>query len=165
MGSRNYHRRREDTHREQDPLRILPVAEDLIDYTLDVTDNAKRYPKKVRFTFVDRIQNIVLEVYDDLLAANEIFPIWTQKDKADRLTLQRNALTACKRLLFFVKLSKKRHYIDEGAFDTWTSKVLDVKVMAAAWYNAEQATQWTPPEGAAQKVDSPADAAGGNDKN
>lgn len=165
MGSRNYHRHREDTHREQDPLRILPVAEDLIDYTLDVTDNAKRYPKKVRFTFVDRIQNIVLEVYDDLLAANEIFPIWTQKDKADRLTLQRNALTACKRLLFFVKLSKKRHYIDEGTFDTWTSKVLDVKVMAAAWYNAEQATQWTPPEGAAPKVDSPADAAGGNDKN
>ena len=137
----------------------------MIDYTLDVTDNAKRYPKKVRFTFVDRIQNIVLEVYDDLLAANEIFPIWTQKDKADRLSLQRNALTACKRLLFFVKLSKKRHYIDEGTFDTWTSKVLDVKVMAAAWYNAEQATQWTPPEGAAQKVDSPADAAGGNGKN
>ena len=69
---------------------------------------------------------------------NEIFPILTEQDRTDRLTLQRKALTDCKRLLFFIELSKKRGYIDTGTFDYWTKLTLDVKFMAAAWYKAEK---------------------------
>lgn len=44
-------------------------------------------------------------------------------------------------LLFFIELSKKRGYIDQGTFEHWTKITLDVKFMAAAWYKAEQAPQ------------------------
>lgn len=122
----------------ESPLHILPVASNLIDYTLDLTDNTNHFPKKVRFTIVNRIQDCVLSIRENLVEANEIFPIFSEQDKVDRLTLQRKALTKCKNLLFFIELSKKRGYIDTGTFDYWTKITLDVKFMTAAWFRAEQ---------------------------
>lgn len=140
MGTRqNYQRNQRKTDGAENPLHVLPVASNLIDYTLNLTDNTKHFPKKVRFTLVNRIQDHVLSIYEKLLAANEIYPIRSAEDKARRLTLQRDALTACKMLLFFIELSKKRGYIDKGTFEYWTKITLDVKFMAAAWYKAEQA--------------------------
>lgn len=136
MGTkRNFQRK---TNGNDSPLHVLPVASKLIDYTLDLTDNTKHFPKKVRFTIVNRVQDRVLSIYEKLLAANEIFPILTDQDKVDRLTLQREALTDCKMVLFYIELSKKRGYIDTGTFDYWTKLTLDVKFMAAAWYKAER---------------------------
>lgn len=137
MGTRKNYQRKANGN--ESPLHVLPVASKLIDYTLDLTDNTKHFPKKVRFTIVNRIQDHVLSIYEKLLAANEIYPIQNEEDKARRLSLQRDALTACKMLLFFIELSKKRGYIDTGTFDYWTKITLDVKFMAAAWYKAEQA--------------------------
>lgn len=53
----------------------------LIDYTLDLTDNAKRFPKRVRFSITNKIQGHVMAIYDGLLEANEIFPIRTEADR------------------------------------------------------------------------------------
>lgn len=136
MGTRRNYQRKANGN--DSPLHVLPVASNLIDYTLDLTDNTKHFPKKVRFTVVNRIQDHVLSIYENLLAANEIYPIRNEGDKARRLSLQRDALTACKMLLFFIELSRKRGYIDTGTFEYWTKIALDVKFMAAAWYKAEQ---------------------------
>jgi hypothetical protein len=139
---RNYQRKKNGN---DSPLHVLPVVADLIDYTLNLTDNAKHFPKKVRFTIVNRIQERVLSIYENLLEANEIFPIRNDSDKAKRLELQRAALTDCKLLLFYVELSKKRGYIDTGTFEYWTKKVLDVKYMSAAWYKSELEDGQKPP--------------------
>ena len=136
MGTRRNHQRK--TNGNDSPLHVLPVAANLIDYTLDLTDNTKHFPKKVRFTIVNRIQDRVLSIRENLVDANEIYPILTEQDRIDRLILQRKALTDCKKLLFMIELSKKRGYIDTGTFDYWTKLTLDVKFMAAAWYKAEQ---------------------------
>ena len=148
MGTRKNYQRKANGN--ESPLHVLPVASKLIDYTLDLTDNTKHFPKKVRFTIVNRIQDHVLSIYEKLLAANEIYPIQNEEDKVRRLSLQRDALTACKMLLFFIELSKKRGYIDTGTFDYWTKITLDVKFMAAAWYKAEQA-----PAEEAEKAEAP----------
>lgn len=42
---------------------VLKKAEDLIDYTFTMTDNTDRFPKKTRFTFVNRMQNLALDIY------------------------------------------------------------------------------------------------------
>ena len=136
MGTRRNFQRK--TNGAESPLHVLPVASKLIDYTLELTDNTKHFPKKVRFSIVNRIQDRVLAIRDDLVDANEIFPILDEQDKIDRLKLQRRALTGCKKLLYLIELSKKRGYIDTGTFDYWTKLTLDVKFMAAAWYKAEK---------------------------
>ena len=138
MGTRRNYQR--TSNKNDSPLHVLPVAERLIDYTLDLTDNAKRLPKRVRFSITNKIQGHVMAIYDDLLEANEIFPIRTEADRTERLRLQRTALTECKKLLHMIELSKKRTYIDKDTFDYWTKLTLDVKFMTAKWYKAEQDT-------------------------
>ena len=138
MGTRRNYQR--TSNKNDSPLHVLPVAEKLIDYTLDLTDNAKRFPKRVRFSITNKIQGHVMAIYDDLLEANEIFPIRTEADRTERLRLQRTALTECKKLLHMIELSKKRSYIDKDTFDYWTKLTLDVKFMTAKWYKAEQDT-------------------------
>lgn len=138
MGTRRNYQR--TSNKNDSPLHVLPVAERLIDYTLDLTDNAKRFPKRVRFSITNKIQGHVMSIYDDLLEANEIFPIRTEADRTERLRLQRTALTECKKLLHMIELSKKRTYIDKDTFDYWTKLTLDVKFMTAKWYKAEQDT-------------------------
>jgi hypothetical protein len=136
MGTRKNFQRKKPGN--DSPLHVLPVVADLIDYTLNLTDNANHFPKKIRFTIVNRIQERVLSIYENLLEANEIFPIRNETDRIRRLELQRAALTDCKMLLFYIELSRKRGYIDKGSFEYWTKKTLDVKFMSAAWYKAEQ---------------------------
>lgn len=41
MGTRRNYQR--TSNKNDSPLHVLPVAEKLIDYTLDLTDNAKRF--------------------------------------------------------------------------------------------------------------------------
>lgn len=52
MGTRKNYQRKANGN--ESPLHVLPVASKLIDYTLDLTDNTKHFPKKVRFTIVNR---------------------------------------------------------------------------------------------------------------
>lgn len=139
MGSRRNYQRSQPSKGES-PLHILPVADKMIGFTLSTTDNPKRFPKKIRFSVTNKIQGHALAIYDYLVEANEIFPIMDDQDKADRLKLQRAALTECKKLLHMIQLSKDRGYIDSGTFDYWTKLTVDVKCMTARWYDAERKT-------------------------
>lgn len=116
MGTRKNYQRKANGN--ESPLHVLPVASKLIDYTLDLTDNTKHFPKKVRFTIVNRIQDHVLSIYEKLLAANEIYPIQNEEDKVRRLSLQRDALTACKMLLFFIELQRSVAISTQGPSTT-----------------------------------------------
>ena len=126
MGSRRNYQRSQPSKGES-PLHILPVADKMIGFTLSTTDNPKRFPKKIRFSVTNKIQGHALAIMDD-------------QDKADRLKLQRAALTECKKLLHMIQLSKDRGYIDSGTFDYWTKLTVDVKCMTAKWYDAERKT-------------------------
>lgn len=84
MGSRKNYQRSQPSKGES-PLHILPVADKMIHFTLTITDNATRFPKKIRFSVTNKIQGHALAIYDNLVEANEIFPIMDDQDKADRL--------------------------------------------------------------------------------
>jgi len=88
-------------------MTIYIKTKDLIDYTFNITEN-KNFPKKARFVFVNRIQNIVLDIYSILLKVNEI-PI------SDRKALLIEALSNIKTLLFLIEnINKKYKEIFEG---------------------------------------------------
>ena len=116
---------------------IIVKAEDLVSHTLTITSNTKRYPKKVRFTLVNRIQNKALDIYEAILEANEIYPKTTH-EKNLRRGLQVKALTYCKELLFFIKLSLELGYINDKSCEYWAKLVCDVKYMTAAWMKQDK---------------------------
>ena len=51
-------------------LKVILKAKDLAEHTLRLTSNCNRYPKKYRFSLVDKMQNKALEIYEYLYEAN-----------------------------------------------------------------------------------------------
>lgn len=117
---------RHNMNNTDNELMVLIKTKDLIDYSLTMTDNTKRYPKKARFTFVNRIQDLVLNIYKNISKTNEL-PINKRK------SMQIDILSDTNVLLFLIELSLKRNYISERQCEIWTKKALDVKYLTAAW--------------------------------
>ena len=51
-------------------LQVILKAMELSEHTLRLTSNCNRYPKKYRFSLVDKMQNKCLCIYESLMEAN-----------------------------------------------------------------------------------------------
>lgn len=105
---------------------VFDKAKILIDYTFTMTDSVKRYPKKYRFTFVNRMQDMVLDIYKKLSKTNEM-PI------SKRGETQIDVLSDINVLLALIEISSERGFISKRQMAIWTQKALDVKYLTAAW--------------------------------
>lgn len=116
-------------------FQLLTKAKDLANHTIKITDNPRRFPKKYRFTFVNRMQNISLDIYELINTANELN---TNDEEAlkERLKLQNLAITKCKTLLFLITLCLENENIgiDDRQAEYWAMYVLNVKNMAVSWH-------------------------------
>ena len=111
-------------------LQVILKAKELAKHTLVVTSNARRYPKKYRFSLVDKMQNKSLEIYEALYEANRT----DIKDfKSERLEKQTQAITYCDELLFYIELSYQINIINSQSMEYWSKMVRDIKHMAIAW--------------------------------
>ena len=113
-------------------LTIVCKAKDHVNHTLTLTNNANLFPKKVRFTLCQRMQNLSIQILHDIIAANEIYP-QTGGEAKRRLDLQKEVLTNCKVFLNFLDIALEQGYIDIRRCEYWTGLTTDVKNMAASW--------------------------------
>ena len=111
-------------------LKVILKAKDLAEHTFRVTSNCNRYPKKYRFSLVDKMQNKALEIYEYLYEANRTD---LKNYKKERSELQTKAITHCDELLFYIELSMKLEIISVKSMDYWSKMVSDIKHMAIAW--------------------------------
>lgn len=111
-------------------LKVITKAKQLAKHTLIVTSNARRYPKKYRFSLVDKMQKKALEIYELLFEANRT----DLKDyKRERLELQTKAITYCDELMYFIELSYELGIINSGGMEAWSQMVKDIKYMTISW--------------------------------
>lgn len=118
-------------------MAVFGKAKELIDHTLTLTDNNNRFPKKVRFTFVNRMQDRSIQIFEGLLEANEL-DLSKPLEKEKRLSLQRQVMTNCKLLLFMIELSFKKQYINSNSCEYWSKLTFDVLYMTAAWHKNDK---------------------------
>ena len=111
-------------------LKVILKAKELAEHTLRVTSNANRYPKKYRFSLVDKMQNKSLEIYEYLHEANRTD---LREYARERSELQTKAITHCDELLFYIELSYELEIISMGSVEHWSKMVTDIKHMAIAW--------------------------------
>ncbi len=111
-------------------LKVILKAKELAKHTLQVTSNANRYPKKWRFSLVDKMQNKALEIYEKLHEANRTD---IRDYKRERLELQTKAITYCDQLLYYIEMSNELNILNEKSMEYWSKMVCDVKRMAIAW--------------------------------
>ena len=113
-------------------LTIICKAKDHVNHTLTLTNNANLFPKKVRFTLCQRMQDISIQILHDIIAANEIYP-QTANEAKRRLDLQKEVLTNCKVFLNFLDIALEQGYIDIRRCEYWTGLTTDIKNLAASW--------------------------------
>ena len=111
-------------------LQVILKAKELTKHTFKLTSNCNRFPKKYRFSLVDRMQIKSMNIYETLLEANRT----DLKDYArERSELQTKAITYCDELLFYIELSHELDIINISSVEHWSKMVKDIKHMAIAW--------------------------------
>lgn len=120
----------ERERKEPSEFNVIVKAKDLVKHTFTITNSTERYPKKYRFTLVNRIQEKAVDIYEMTLEANE---------HRQRQRLQAKALTYCKELLFFIELSQEMGFISMKSCEYWSKLALEVKYMIAAWKKRDKA--------------------------
>lgn len=129
-----------DTVNRTGELTAVTKAKDLLNHTLWASN--KVFPKSVRFTLSQRMETAALDILQDLIEANEIYPR-SPEEAAKRTGLQQEALTKCKVLLNLLDIALERGYIDIRRCEDWTKKILDVKNLTASW-KKKDATRFSP---------------------
>ena len=115
---------------ESKDLQVITKAMQLAEHTFRLTSNPNRYPKKYRFSLVDRMNLKAMDIYESLMEANRTD---IRDYKRDRLELQTKAITYCDQLLFYIELSKKLDIINIKSMEYWSKMVTDIKFMTLAW--------------------------------
>lgn len=116
-------------------LQVIIKAKQLAEHTLRVTSNCNRYPKKFRFSLVDKMQIKSLEIYEKLMEANRTD---LKEYLRERLELQTQAITYCDELLFYIELSYTLNIINDKSMGYWSKMVTDIKHMAIAWRSKDK---------------------------
>lgn len=129
-----------DTVNRTGELTAVTKAKDLLNHTLWASN--KVFPKSVRFTLSQRMETAALDILQDLIEANEIYPR-SPEEAAKRAGLQQEAPTKCKVLLNLLDIALERGYIDIRRCEDWTKKILDVKNLTASW-KKKDATRFSP---------------------
>lgn len=96
-------------------LKVILKAKELAEHTLRITSNCNRYPKKYRFSLVDKMQNKSLEIYEYLYEANRTDLKLYRRERSE---LQTKAITHCDELLFYIELSMKLNIVNVKAWNT-----------------------------------------------
>ena len=116
-------------------LEVIIKAKKLVSHTVRVSSNCRKYPKKFRFSVVDRMQKKSMDIYEALMEANRT----DLKDfKRERSELQTRAITCCDELLFYIELSHELGFIDVSGMEYWSLMVTDIKRMAIAWRSKDK---------------------------
>lgn len=110
-------------------LDVIIKAGNLMEYSMRVTSNRKRYPVKY-IQLVKRIQNKSMDIYEYLLEANRLK---IDTAKAERSELQTKAITACDKISRFIEMSMNLNIIGSDVVEHWQKLIDDVKYMTIAW--------------------------------
>ena len=79
----------------------IPVqidAEKLCKHTLKITSNLKNFPKKYRFTLVDKLVNLTFEIHDNICDANNSF------QQEERIWYIQKGISSCRKIEMYIRM-------------------------------------------------------------
>ncbi|MBG9548360.1 four helix bundle protein [Cytobacillus firmus] len=117
-------------------MTVFAKCRDLIAYTFQITNNTTRFPKRIRFTVTNRLQEMTLLMYENLLMANEIFPV-DAEDVRERKRYQQKTLALSKQVLFLIELSLEQGRIEAGSASYWSGLVEEVQKLTGKWMQSD----------------------------
>ena len=118
-------------------LQVITKAKALCEYVMTVTQKS---PKAFRFTFVQRMQNLALDVVECLFRANETFvgagaPAGAAEQ---RLELQHRASTSLKLLTYVAEMAMRQGCLLMKQYEQISVQSLEVGNMIGAWIASDR---------------------------
>lgn len=120
-------------------MAVITKAKDLMEHSCKMTANTNHFPKKYRFSIGARIENIAIDIYENLVRANEC-DINDAVERRSRYECQKEAIVSCKLLNTMIELAYKLKTIEleMKSVAYWSGLVVEVKRMTAAWRNSDK---------------------------
>ena len=115
-------------------LDVIVKSIKLMEYTMTITSNRKRYPVK-HSILIKRIQNRCMDIYEYLLDANRLK---LETSKSERLELQTKAISCCDKISCYIELSMKLNLIGTDTVTYWQKQIDDIKYMTSAWRSKDK---------------------------
>ncbi|MCL2090523.1 MAG: four helix bundle protein [Micrococcales bacterium] len=133
--------------RQPSELVVVTKAKELCQYVMTITEGS---PKRFRFTFVSRMQNLALDIIECLFRANATFigAGSVEADWRERRDLQHRALTSAQLLAYVAMLACEQKCIAPKHFEQISDRTATCQRMIGGWINSDT------------KRRSPSDAAG-----
>lgn len=100
--------------RKTGDLTVIIKAKENAIYTLKITHNEKRFPKRYRFSVTNKLQDLAIDILTNLIQANEIYPRTTEEYQY-RTFLQRKAMASCRALNTLIDVSAERFSLEKKA--------------------------------------------------
>ena len=122
---------------DRNALTVITKAKKLMEYTFTITNSENRFPKKIRFTLVQRLQDLSMEIIEMLYSANDTGN-FTDVEKRDRRRYQKLALTKLNMMMCLVEFSYNRQHINMKSLEYWTGLIRDVRIMTASWIKSDK---------------------------
>ena len=122
--------------RKQSELIVITKSKDLCSYVLVVTQKS---PKHFRYTFVNRLQNLAIDVIESLIRANDVFITKTDiLSQRERANYRRRAMTDLKLLGYIALLSMEQQCILPKQYEQIARQVSDCCNLLGAWMNSDK---------------------------
>ena len=121
-------------------LTVINKAKKLMEYTFTITNSENRFPKKIRYTLVQRLQDLSMEIIELLYRANDA-GTFQEAERRERRKLQKLALTKSNMMMYLVEFSFNREYINVKTLEYWTGLIRDVRILTASWIKSDSSKQ------------------------
>ena len=117
-------------------LVVITKTKDLVKYIFQISKNS---PKKFRQTFVNRLQNLALDIIENIYMANDTMILKNDKESFDkRFGYQKIANTKLKLLEYFALLAYESECILFKQFEQICKQGTNVKILLANWIASDQ---------------------------
>ncbi|MBR1453826.1 MAG: four helix bundle protein [Lachnospiraceae bacterium] len=112
-------------------LSVVTKAKDLCNYVITITEKS---PKKFRFVFVNRMQNLTLDVIENIYMANDMMLSKVMNSTYQkRLSYQHKALTNLRLLSYISLIAMEHKCIFFKQYENLSKLSTDCQNMIGAW--------------------------------
>lgn len=121
-----------ENKRKEGKFDLAEKAKEFAIHTLHLTSNEKNFPKKYRFTVVNKLQEKSIYIMDCIVTAQELYPN-TKIEYEKRVLYQKEARAACRSLMTLMEISADSFGISTKSFEYWSSLASDLYIRINGW--------------------------------
>lgn len=114
-----------NNNKNKKPIPVLILADKLCVHTLKVTQNLNNFPKKYRFTLVDKIVACSLNIYGNIVDAN-------LNRGQKRIEYQTKAIGNCRKMKYYLKLTYEI-LKPECSITYWNGMIVEIEKQLTSW--------------------------------